>query len=129
MLIWVTQYLKPENCNRFLFQLSSRRSSGVFVSVCSRPLQKKSPRDCNLFLSGKYYLLYKVSSLSILILSGPIRYSHRVIWCVASKTSAQRKSFFTLISFFSFCSGNHSFFDYWSNVSITFLSCILFEWF
>ena len=40
----------------------------------------------------KWHLLYSLISLSILILSGSVRYFDRVIWCVASSRSAQRKS-------------------------------------
>ena len=71
----------------------SESSSGVTVSDCFAP--KNLLVSCVFFLLGNYYLFYSLISFMISLLASPIRYSHRVIWCVASNSSAQRKSCFS----------------------------------
>ena len=48
--------------------------------------------SCICFPFGRYYLLYRFISLSVLILSESVWYSDLVIWCIASGPNAHRKS-------------------------------------
>ena len=96
-----------------------RWSSGVSLSFC---FAQKKFQKIDLFLFGKYYLLYISTKMSVLMLSGSIRFGIRTVLIgVLLPVPMSKKSLMYLFFFcIPFGSGHCFFFDWWSDFCMSF---------